>query len=356
MRVLITGTLGYVGPALIWHLRTQYPDADLIGYDCGLFSSCLTTLGPAPEVQLNKQLYADVRDITIDHLKGVDVVVHLAAISNDPIGNRFAAATDDINHVASLKLARSARTAGVKRLVFASSCSVYGLAALDARTESDETAPLTAYARSKIDVENGLEQMDPGDMVITCLRFATACGFSERLRLDLVLNDFVASALASKRIDVLSDGTPWRPLIDVQDMARAIDWAISRETRHGEAFLTINVGSDQHNFQVRDIANAVAQAVPGTDVYINTEALPDARSYRVSFGLYRALAPEHQPRIHIDESIANLISGLQRIGFTDSNFRHSTGTSRLNMVSFLLKNQQISPDLRWTLNSRCGPF
>ena len=178
-------------------------------------------------------------------------MVHLAAISNDPMGVRFEAVTDEINHRASLAVAEAARDAGVKRFVFASSCSVYGLAAGDARKETDPLNPLTAYARSKIAAEEGLKQMDRGGMGVTCLRFATACGMSPRLRLDLVLNDFVAGALASGEVSVLSDGTPWRPLIDVRDMARAIEWAITGGGVDAGGFLSINAGSDDWNVQVQ---------------------------------------------------------------------------------------------------------
>lgn len=354
MRILITGTLGYVGPAVISHLRTQYPTAELIGYDCGLFARCLTTLGPAPETKLNNQRFADVRDVRVDDMRGIDVVVHLAAISNDPVGNRFEEVTDAINRAASLRLAECARDAGVKRFVFASSCSVYGYAEAGARRETDRTEPLTAYARSKVSVENGLAQMDLGGMEVTCLRFATACGFSERLRLDLVLNDFVACALTSKRITVLSDGTPWRPLIDVRDMARAIDWAISRERERGGQMLVLNVGSSQRNHQVRDLANAVAEAVPSTVVDINADAPPDARSYRVDFGLFHELAPEHQPRVNLTESINNLVAGMDDIGFSDTNFRVSTCMTRLGMVSSLVATKQVSSDLRWAWSMSGG--
>ena len=167
------------------------------------------------------------------------------------MGVRFEAVTDEINHRASLAVAEAARDAGVRRFVFASSCSVYGLAAGDARKETDPLNPLTAYARSKIAAEEGLKQMDRGGMGVTCLRFATACGMSPRLRLDLVLNDFVAGALASGEVSVLSDGTPWRPLIDVRDMARAIEWAITGDGVEAGGFLSINAGSDDWNVQVR---------------------------------------------------------------------------------------------------------
>ena len=164
--------------------------------------------------------------------------------------------------------------AGVKRVVFASSCSMYGYAEGGPRKESDPLNPLTAYAKSKVATEEALEGMPAGDAVVTSLRFSTACGMSDRLRLDLVLNDFVACALASKEITVLSDGTPWRPLIEVRDMARAIEWALTRNRDGAGRYVAVNVGSNRWNYQVRDLAEAVARAVPGTKVSINTAAPP----------------------------------------------------------------------------------
>jgi nucleoside-diphosphate-sugar epimerase len=348
LRILITGNLGYIGPVVVSHLREVHHDAEIIGLDTGLFAGCLTTNGPAPETRLNVQRYADVRDVTVDDLRSVDAVVHLAAISNDPIGSRFEAVTDAINRSASLRLAACARNAGVRHFVFASSCSVYGAAERGARREADATGPLTAYARSKVGTEEGLRQMDLNGMTTTCLRFATACGFSERLRLDLVLNDFVACALASRRISVLSDGTPWRPLIDVRDMARAIEWAITRDESRGGRMLVVNVGRDNANYQVRELAKAVAACVGSTEVSINTAAPPDTRSYRVDFGLFRELAPSHQPQEDLHTSISGLVGGLHGIAFADPDFRQSPTMIRLAMVSSLMANGKLTPELRWT--------
>ncbi len=347
MRILITGNMGYVGPAVVSHLREHHPGAELVGFDAGLFASAVTTLGPAPETRLDAQHFGDVRDITAHDLAGCDAVVHLAAVSNDPIGNRFEAVTDAINRGASLRLAACARDAGVKNFVFASSCSVYGLADAGARRESDAVGPLTAYARSKVATEDGLRQMDAAGMTVTCLRFATACGISERLRLDLVLNDFVACALTSRQITVLSDGTPWRPLIDVADMARAIEWAVLRTPEQGGRMLVVNAGSDARNHQVRDLAHAVADAVPGAQVSINTAAPPDARSYRVDFALFRELAPAHQPRADLAASIGGLVAGLRGIGFADAEFRRSPRLIRLNTLAALMERGVLTQDLRW---------
>jgi nucleoside-diphosphate-sugar epimerase len=276
--------------------------------------------------------------------------VNLAAISNDPMGNRFAAVTEDINFKAGMRLAEIAAGQGVKNFVFASSCSVYGWAGTP-RRENDELNPLTAYARSKIATEQGLAALRRGDMIVTCLRFATACGMAERLRLDLVLNDFVACALASGEISVLSDGTPWRPLIDVHDMARAIDWAAHRPRDNGGEFLVVNVGSDRWNYQVKDLAEAVARAVPGTRVSINLAAPPDKRSYRVDFSRYHALAPGHLPTVTLDQSIAMLREGLTGMGFADRNFRNSRQI-RLKVLEEHIAEGRLLPNLRW--KSGCG--
>ena len=297
MNVLITGNLGYVGPVVVRHLRRAYPDANLIGYDSAFFALSMTGAHILPERALNAQYFGDVRELPDEILEGVDAVVHLAAISNDPMGNKFERVTENINYRASVELGQRASKAGVSHLVFASSCSVYGFAPGAARKETDELNPQTAYARSKVNTETGLSDIADNKMIITCLRFATACGMSDRLRLDLVLNDFVACALATGEISVLSDGSPWRPLIDVRDMARAIDWAINRSADDSGRFLALNVGSNERNYQVKDLANAVAQAIPGTTVSINKAAQPDTRSYKVDFSLFHSLAKNYQPQV-----------------------------------------------------------
>ncbi len=347
MKILITGNMGYVGPVVVSHLRMSMPDAYLVGVDNAWFAQCKTTHLPLPEHMLNEQRFADVRDMTAEDMRGFDAVVHLAAVSNDPMGSRFADVTDAINHRASVAVARMAVEAGVRSFVFASSCSVYGFAEDGrARNEDDEINPLTAYARSKIDAEVGLAALDNSGMTITCLRFATACGMSPRLRLDLVLNDFVACALSAGEISVLSDGAPWRPLIHVLDMARAIEWAIKRDAANGGAYLRVNVGADEWSFQVRDLAEAVRRAAPGTRVLINLDAPPDKRSYKVDFSLFRQLAPDAQPQQTLDSAINGLHDGLREIGFADKNFRASS-LVRLRVLDSLLGSELLGEDLRW---------
>jgi len=336
--------MGYVGPEVAKYLRMRRPEAVLHGLDNAYFAHCLTGASVLPERYLDEQFYGDVRDLRLD-LKGYDAVIQLAAISNDPMGNQFETVTLDINQKTTTSIARAAAAAGVKNFVFASSCSVYGVAEGAPRKETDPLNPITAYAKSKIGAEQELSAIDTG-MVISCLRFATACGMSDRLRLDLVLNDFVACALSRGQISVLSDGTPWRPLIDVADMARAIDWAIDRQAGTGGRYLAVNAGSDDRNYQVKDLANAVARSVPGTDVSINTSAPADSRSYKVDFGLYRSLAPDHQPVVSLAQSIENLISGLKKMGFNDAEFR-SSNLMRLRVLQDHIDHRRLSKALHW---------
>jgi len=347
MKILITGNLGYVGPIVARHLRQSHPQARLIGFDSAFFALSTTAATMLPERTLDAQHFGDVREIPQELLEGVDAVVHLAAVSNDPMGNKFERVTEDVNYRASVDIARRASTAGVSRFVFASSCSVYGFAPGAARKETDELNPQTAYARSKVNTEKGLAQIDDPNMVVTCLRFATACGMSDRLRLDLVLNDFVACAIALGEIIVLSDGSPWRPLIDVRDMARAIDWGIAREATEGRRFIAVNVGSDDRNYQVRDLADAVAQANPGTTVNINKAAPPDTRSYKVDFSLFSVLAPEHRPQVTLRQSIDMLGKGLRSMGFADPDFRDSAYI-RLKVLEAHIAAGRLTPDLRWS--------
>src|SRR5262245_30596843 len=315
MKILVTGNLGYVGPWVMRRLRNRFPEATLVGVDMGYFAHCLTGADVLPESVIDVQYLADFRRRPTNVSKDCTAVVHLAAISNDPMGKAHEEVTLDVNHGASVALARQAKAVGVQSFVFASSCSVYGCAEGGARIESSDVNPLTAYARSKVLTESALADLADRNFQTTCLRFATACGMSERLRLDLVLNDFVASAVSTGRIIVLSDGSPWRPLINVQDMARAIEWAVNRELRSGGAHLVVNTGSNEWNYQVRELAEAVAATIPGTEVSINHHAPPDKRSYRVDFSLFRALAPEHVPQVSLVDTVLGLRAGLESMRF-----------------------------------------
>ena len=289
MRVIITGNMGYVGSVLVPILAQKHPDWRLVGLDTGFFGHCIVPAHPLPERFLSNQLVSDLRMISESELSGFDAIVHLASLSNDPLGNQFDELTKAINVEASFRFAKLAKSAGVKNFVFASSCSVYGRGSDKDRNEGDPLDPLTPYARSKIDLENRLREIADSNFSVVALRFATACGFSPRMRSDLVLNDFVINAMISNRIQVLSDGTPWRPLIHVSDMSRAIDWALTENPV--KPFLTLNIGSEAWTFQISTLANVVAQAIGNVSVEIASTANVDSRSYRVDFSRFRQLAP-----------------------------------------------------------------
>jgi nucleoside-diphosphate-sugar epimerase len=346
MKILITGNLGYIGPVAGKYLKSKNSDPYIAGIDSGFFAHCLTNAAFTPDIYFNVQYFNDVRKISEDFLKGFDAIIHLAAVSNDPMGNKFEKVTDDINHIASVELAKKAAKAGVKRFVFASSCSIYGFAEGGAKTENDSLNPLTAYAKSKVNTEKGLEELSANsDMIITSLRFSTACGMSDRIRLDLVLNDFVASALATGKIIVLSDGSPWRPLIDVKDMARAMDWALIRKEETGK-YLAINIGRNDFNYQVKDIARVVANVIPGTEISINTNAQPDRRSYQVDFSLFSKLAPDYLPETNLVQSATEIKNGLQGMGFNDTNFRESQ-LIRLKVLEKHMATHKMNENLEW---------
>ncbi len=342
MKILIIGNLGYIGPMVAKHFRRNFPTSYLAGYDIGYFIQNYTTNGIVGDTLLNQQFYGDVRNFDTNILKGFDAVIYLAAISNDPMGNAFEKPTIDINCDAAINIAKQAKENGVRSFVFASSCSVYGFADENARTETSEVNPLTAYAKSKVFAEEGLQPLAADDFKITCLRFATACGYSDRLRLDLVLNDFVASAISSKKITILSDGTPWRPLIHVKDMARTMDWAVQRND--SENFIVVNAGSKVWNYQVKDLAAAVQKIFGDVEVDINTNAAPDKRSYKVNFDLFEKIAPNHQPQVSLEEAVEGLKNGLESINFNDADFRQSN-LIRLKTIQKLIDEKIIDSNL-----------
>lgn len=347
MKILITGNMGYIGPCVVRQMRHSYPDVTLIGYDMGYFANQLTNVNTLPECKVDVQFFADVRNFPQNLLSGIDTIVHLAAISNDPMGNRYEDVTIDVNYRSSIEIAKKAKLAGVKTFVFASSCSTYGFADDIARTEDSPLNPLTAYAKSKVYTERDLKDLADRNFKVTSLRFSTACGMSERLRLDLVLNDFVASAVVSKKITILSDGTPWRPLVHIKDMARAIDWAISRDLSAGGECLIVNIGSNQWNYQVKDLAEAVSRVIPDIEVAINKNAQPDKRSYKVNFDLFKSLAPNHQPEYDLQRTVIELKEGLEAMGFKEKDFRNSN-FMRLRVLDFLRSHGLLDDKLRWT--------
>lgn len=349
MKILVTGNCGYVGPVLGRHLNTNYPAAKLYGLDTGYFLHSLKTETKySPWYQ---QYFGDIRDLDVRLLKGIDTVVHLAAISNDPMGNRYQMVTEDINQRAGIRLAHAAKQLGVKRFVFASSCSIYGCASDSPRSEKDALNPLTAYARSKVAMEKALAELCDDNFTAICLRFSTACGDSPGLRLDLVLNDFVATALADNKIKILSDGSPWRPLIDVEDMSRAIEWAITT-SELPQPWLAINIGSNDRNYQVVEIAERVSVTLGNIKTETNPEASPDKRSYKVDFSLFSKLAPNHQPRITLDQSILNIAHRLKDQP-PETLCKLKTQLTRLYALENLQKSHQLDDKLNWIQQTPC---
>lgn len=348
MRVLITGNLGYVGAVLTEELRNHNSDWFLGGIDSGLFAHCLTSSLKSPDTLLDQQVYVDLRDVSPDLLSGFDALVHLGAISNDPIGNAFQQVTEGINVEASLRILSMAKASGIRRLVFASSCSIYGKNDEGACAEDATVAPLSTYAKSKVMVETFLRQLSAPDFQVSCLRFATACGFSPRWRTDLVLNEFVSSAIRTGTSTVLSDGTPWRPLIHVRDMSRAVAWALTDRSELKKPFLATNVGSDEWNFQVRDLAEAVASRVQGSTISWNEEGKADPRSYRVDFSLFRSLAPQHQPEYSLGRAIDEMVAGMK-----DTGSIQTLGFSlrRLEELRRLMTLGLLNSELRWVESS-----
>ena len=346
MKIMIVGNLGYIGPSVVEHFRMCFPEAELIGFDTGYFAHCLSNVACLPETQLDQQVFGDIRSFPEALLDGVDAVVDLAAISNDPMGKEFEEVTMEVNYLSAVRLAEMSKRNGVKYFVFASSCSVYGAGGDAPKREKDALNPLTAYARSKIAAEKELESLADENFTVTCHRFATACGFTARTRLDLVLNDFAAGAIVSKNIEILSDGTPWRPMINTKDMARAFEWSITRSQDQGGAFLAVNTGSNEWNYQIKPLAEAVADQIAGVDVSVNADAPPDKRSYCVNFDLFKELAPDHQPVWNLESTICDLKTNLAEMGFNDPMFRESQFI-RLKTLARLRAIGKLNENLEW---------
>jgi len=346
MRVVVAGNMGYVGSVLTPYLAARHPDWTIDGIDTAWFGPDVVPGSPLPERRVRRQWFLDLRDLPGEVLDGADAVVNLAAVSNDPMGREFETVTAEINRDACLRLAAAARDAGVKSFIFASSCSTYGKADNQQRNEESSLNPLTAYARSKVESEDGLRRLAGPSFFVTCLRFATACGFSPRVRLDLALNDFVASALSAGRIELLSDGTPWRPLVAVTDMARAIRWAISERHGAGEPFELLNCGANSWNLTVREMADKVAAVLGGLPVTVRPGAGPDPRSYRVDFSRFARLSGDLLPGTTLDEVVAELASGLGFLAASPGHFREG-GYVRLNALRSLRQRGLLGSDLRW---------
>ncbi|MFG1705595.1 NAD-dependent epimerase/dehydratase family protein [Nonomuraea sp. M3C6] len=325
MRILLTGHQGYLGTVMATVLSAG--GHEVVGLDSGLFADCV--LGPSVD---DAPGYAvDLRDVSAEMLEGIDAVAHLAALSNDPLGSLAPELTYDINHHASVRLARLAKDAGVRRFVYASTCSVYGASGGDELVNEDAPLrPVTPYAESKVRVEDDLVKLADGDFSPVFMRNATAFGFSPRLRADIVLNNLVGHAVLSGEVRVLSDGTPWRPLVHAEDIAEAFLRAIEapRGAVHAKAF---NVGTERNNVTVAEIAGEVAAAVPGAELLITGETGSDPRSYRVDFSRVRAALPGYDARWTVKAGADELVEAYRTYGLTKHDFeRRFTRLARLS--------------------------
>ncbi len=339
-RVLVTGHKGYIGSVLVPMLQDSGHEP--IGLDSGYFEPCV--FGPPPSAI--ETIRIDVRDVQASDLPSCDGVVHLAALSNDALGTLSPEITDEVNAQASVRLARLARDAGIGRFLFSSSCSLYGAADGDALlTETAPFNPVTPYGRSKVDAEAGLAALARDDFSPAYLRNATAYGFAPRLRGDLVVNELVARAYVDGRIQLNSDGTAWRPLVHVEDIARAFIAMLEapREAIHNEAF---NIGSSEENYTVREIAQAVCDAVPGSQVTFGAGAGVDQRSYRVSFDRFAGVFPEAKPQWTLQAGIRQLLEAYVEYGITlDELLR-----TKYTRIAWLMQHRaagRLDPSLRW---------
>lgn len=340
MKVLLTGHKGYIGAVAVTVM--QAAGHEVTGLDMGLYEGC--DFGHAP--QAIPELRKDLRDIERADLEGFDAVVHLAALSNDPLGNLDSQLTYDINYHASVKLAELAKQAGASRFVFASSCSTYGAAGDEFLDENASLNPVTPYGESKVYVERDVRKLADDDFSPTFMRNATAYGVSPRLRLDIVLNDLVASAYTTGKILIKSDGTPWRPIVHIQDIIGAMVAALEvpRERVHSQTF---NVGRTEENYRISELAEIVAETVPDCQIEYAPGGGPDKRCYRVTCEKISRLLPEFRPQWTARKGAQELYDAYRAAGLTREDVESGRYT-RLKIIDRLMKTEALDKTLHWT--------